>query len=81
MLILSRRVDEALIFSAKDVHGDEALSHAISHGERIIVRILSAKGKQIRIGITAPDSIAVHREEIQDKVDTAQTIDAPSVTA
>lgn len=54
MLILSRRKDEALII------GDET--------RKVTVTILDVKGKQVRIGIEAPSDVAVHREEIYDRI-------------
>jgi carbon storage regulator len=37
-------------------------------GGDISVKILGVKGNQVRIGIDAPKDIAVHREEIFDKI-------------
>ena len=36
-------------------------------GEKIKITILEVKGNQVRIGIDAPESITVHREEILNK--------------
>ena len=41
-------------------------------GDDIIVAVLSARGNQIRLGITAPDTVAVHREEIYRRVQAEQ---------
>jgi carbon storage regulator len=37
-------------------------------GENVIVTVLAAKGSQIRIGIEAPRDVAVHREEIFQRI-------------
>ncbi len=41
---------------------------AIMIGDHIQVRILSIKGKQVRIGIDAPKDVAIHREEIYARI-------------
>ena len=37
-------------------------------GENVVVTVLAAKGSQIRIGIEAPRDVAVHREEIFQRI-------------
>ena len=41
---------------------------AIRIGDRIEIRILRVGRDGVRIGITAPPDIPVHREEIYDKI-------------
>jgi len=51
-------------------HADQS----IIIGDDIVVRILGVKGGQIRIGITAPKQISVHREEIWKRIHDQQKI-------
>lgn len=37
-------------------------------GDDVIVTVLGVRGGQVRIGIDAPKSISVHRQEIYDKI-------------
>lgn len=44
-------------------------SEAIVIGHGIVVTVLAIKGKTVRLGIDAPGEIAVHREEVQRRID------------
>ncbi|MGR3218333.1 MAG: carbon storage regulator CsrA [Candidatus Anammoxibacter sp.] len=44
------------------------LGEDISIGDDIVVRIVSIKGKQVKIGIDAPKSLQVHRGEIYELI-------------
>ena len=37
-------------------------------GEDVVVTVLGVKGNQVRIGINAPKTVAVHREEIFERI-------------
>lgn len=37
-------------------------------GDNVTVTVLATQGKQVRIGVVAPRSIPVHREEIYNKI-------------
>lgn len=40
-------------------------------GENIAVTIVSVRGERIRLGISAPRDLPVHRKEVAEKFDTA----------
>ena len=37
-------------------------------GDEVVVTVLGVKGNQIRIGVEAPKHVAVHREEIYQRI-------------
>ena len=41
-------------------------------GEDVTVTVLGVKGNQVRIGINAPKTVAVHREEIFERIKNGQ---------
>lgn len=44
------------------------VGESLKIGDEVTVTVLGVKGNQIRIGIAAPHDVAVHREEIYERV-------------
>ena len=44
------------------------LNETLMIGTEITVTVLGVKGNQVRLGVNAPKSVAVHREEVFDRI-------------
>ena len=47
-------------------------------GNEVTVTVLGVKGNQVRIGVNAPKDVAVHREEIYERIKREEDLDARS---
>jgi carbon storage regulator len=53
------------------------VGEALKIGDNVDITILGVKGNQVRIGISAPKDVAVHREEIYSRIKDEQKLDGP----
>jgi len=44
------------------------LGESVMIGDEVTVTVLGVKGNQVRLGFTAPRNVAVHREEIYERL-------------
>jgi carbon storage regulator len=44
------------------------MGEVIRIGTDVTVTVLSIKGNQVRIGVAAPQSVSVHREEVYERL-------------
>jgi len=48
------------------------VGESVMVGADVTVTVLGVKGNQVRVGINAPKSVAVHREEIYERIQREQ---------
>ncbi|MEO7775166.1 MAG: carbon storage regulator CsrA [Steroidobacteraceae bacterium] len=48
------------------------VGEAVMIGDEVTVTVLGVKGNQVRIGVNAPKTVAVHREEIFERIKREQ---------
>ncbi|MAR32671.1 MAG: carbon storage regulator [Porticoccaceae bacterium] len=46
-------------------------------GDDIRITVLSARGNQVRMGVNAPKNVAVHREEIYQRIQSEKDSSQP----
>lgn len=77
---LTRLQDETTWFSTS-FHGGERsqmliltrrVGETVMVGNDVTVTVLGVKGNQVRVGINAPLNVAVHREEIYERIKREQ---------
>jgi carbon storage regulator len=53
------------------------VGEALMIGSDVTVTVLGVKGNQVRIGVNAPKDVAVHREEIFEKIKDEEAGEPP----
>jgi carbon storage regulator len=62
MLVLSRKCSERIVVDL--------------NGETVTIEVLKIKGSRVRIGVDAPDQVAIYREELPHPL-TAERVAQP----
>ncbi len=44
------------------------INEALKIGEEVTVTVLGIQGNQVRLGVDAPKSVSVHRQEVFDRI-------------
>jgi carbon storage regulator len=51
------------------------IGEALMVGDEVTITVLGVKGNQVRLGVDAPRDVAVHREEIYQKIQSEKPRD------
>ena len=58
------------------------VSESLMIGDDVTITVLGVKGNQVRLGVNAPKNVAVHREEIYERIraegDTEDQVKEPT---
>lgn len=46
------------------------VGESVMIGDNVTITVLGVKGNQVRVGVNAPRDVAVHREEIYERIKT-----------
>jgi carbon storage regulator len=58
------------------------LSESVKIGDEVTVTVLGVKNGQVRIGVSAPKTIPVHRKEVYERIRaTGRSATSPEVAA
>jgi len=49
------------------------VGESVMIGDEVTVTVLGVKGNQVRLGVNAPKTVAVHREEIFERIKIEKT--------
>ena len=49
-------------------------------GDEVTITVLGVKGNQVRVGVKAPKEVAVHREEILNRIEEGASEDSRAET-
>jgi carbon storage regulator len=52
------------------------VGEAVMIGDEVTVTVLGVKGNQVRVGVNAPKTVSVHREEIYERIQREEQGDA-----
>lgn len=52
------------------------VGESVMIGDEVTITVLGVKGNQVRIGVNAPKDVAVHREEIYERIQKEHDVPA-----
>jgi len=57
------------------------IGQSLMIGDDVVITVLKVNGKQVSIGISAPKSIGVHREEVYERIALETQASEPTVAS